>query len=89
MELTDNDIDRYIPPTEAAKFLSVSLQTLVRWRTIGEGPKYFQLNADPSERKRGVRVRYRKRDLIYFMETGEPQAPRGHECGCACGLQKA
>lgn len=70
-------------PGEAAKFLGVSVQTLLRWRSIGEGPKYFSLNGGDSERRRGVRVRYRKLDLVHYMETGQTEAPRE----CACGAR--
>ena len=45
---------------EAAKFLSVSEQTLSNWRCRKEGPKYFKLGAKM--------VRYRLKDLEEWMQ---------------------
>jgi len=49
----------YVSPEEAAKYLSMSPWTLLRWRQIGVGPKYSRLL--------GRSIRYRKSDLDQWM----------------------
>jgi excisionase family DNA binding protein len=44
---------------EAADLLTVSVQTMARWRKEGEGPPWFRL---------GGRVRYRRDELLSWLE---------------------
>jgi excisionase family DNA binding protein len=54
---------------EAAKYLGVSLSTLARWGSNGDGPPYYVV---------GAKARYRLSDLDEFIET------KRHESGSAC-----
>lgn len=47
-------------PSEAAEFIGVTTETLLRWRKDGWGPKYTQ----PTSRM----VRYLKNDLMAFLK---------------------
>jgi excisionase family DNA binding protein len=44
----------------AALYLGLSVKTLDRWINEGRGPKYYKV---------GVLVRYRREDLIAFLEA--------------------
>lgn len=48
---------------EVAKVLGVTLGALQRWRCRGGGPRFLKLNPG-----RNGRVRYRKEDLMAFIE---------------------
>jgi hypothetical protein len=54
-------MEKFLNDVEAAKFLSVSPQTLRNWRFLGKGPEYY---------KRGRMVRYSLSDLIAWMDEG-------------------
>jgi excisionase family DNA binding protein len=45
--------------TEAAKYLGVSVSTLARWGSNGDGPSYYVV---------GARARYRVSDLDEYIE---------------------
>lgn len=84
-DTTDALADRFMTVGETADFLQVSKGTLFNWRRAAIGPRVYEV---PNMRsKHGTpAVRYRRSDLVHFMETGEPQAPRGYGCGgCTCG----
>ena len=52
----------------AAQYLGVAEKTLIHWRYVSSGPKYFKL---------GSRIIYRKPDLEKFLESCavEPTLP--------------
>jgi hypothetical protein len=53
--------DRWLPPTEAAKYLGVEVGTLSKWRLRGMGPIYSAgLGRDP---------RYQLSDLMAYMAS--------------------
>lgn len=54
------DDDALLTEVQAADFLSLSIRTLQAWRLRGAGPAYVQA---------GRAVRYRRRDLIAWIET--------------------
>ena len=45
---------------EAAAYLGVSISTLARWASYGNGPPYYVV---------GAKARYRHSDLDQFIET--------------------
>jgi excisionase family DNA binding protein len=47
---------------EAARFLSMSYRTLQSWRSAGEGPSYLKL---------GRSIRYRRSDLLTWIEKNQ------------------
>ena len=54
------DPDTLMPEAEAARLLAVSQRTLQAWRLRGGGPLFV---------KAGRAVRYRRRDLISWMDA--------------------
>jgi len=46
---------------EVADFYRVKVKTVQEWRYTGKGPKYVKI---------GRLVRYKKKDVIEFMEAG-------------------
>jgi hypothetical protein len=54
------DIPAVLPPSEAARFLTLSPSTLAKLRLDGNGPVYCKL---------GRRVVYRRDDLAAWLET--------------------
>lgn len=52
--------DPLIDEKEAARLLSLSAAMMRKWRGNGGGPKYFKVG--------GTAVRYRKSDLIKFLD---------------------
>ena len=54
------DLEAMLSPREAAAFLSSTVRTLEAWRNRGEGPPYYRPSAN--------RVRYKRRDLIEYLE---------------------
>jgi hypothetical protein len=57
--MTDHDLDVLMTQREAAAMVRLSERTLERYRTSGRGPRYIAL---------GRAVRYRRRDLLDFVE---------------------
>ena len=55
-------IEHYMNDVEAAKFLSLSAQTLRNWRVQSRGPAYSRA---------GRAIRYDKRDLEEFMNQNK------------------
>jgi len=49
-------------PQQAAAYLTVSVDTLARWRTVGRGPRFLKF----TRAKQGI-VRYRREDLDRFI----------------------
>lgn len=64
------EMDGDLTPADLAALLKVSTQTLAHWRHRGEGPPYYKLTPG-----RGGRVRYRRADLIRWLE--ERRGERG------------
>lgn len=60
-------MDEVLTPSQAAKYLQMSVETLRRWRTDRRGPAYFRA---------GRHVRYRRSALDKWMERGERQNAR-------------
>jgi hypothetical protein len=54
-------LEALIPERDAAKFLSFAPRTLQNWRILGIGPKFV--------RHRARTVRYRRKDLIHWLEA--------------------
>ena len=52
--------DPLLTAAEAAKYLSVGVQTLERWRRLGGGPTYRRLSEGT--------IRYRRSDLEAFLK---------------------
>ncbi len=40
-----NDPERFVDERRAAEFLNVSVRTIQRWRTDGDGPEFYKLGA--------------------------------------------
>ena len=53
-------LDGFIDETQAADFLCQSVRTLQKWRVSGFGPHFY---------KPGRSVRYRRRDLLVWVES--------------------
>jgi hypothetical protein len=56
------EADRFLSPIEAARFLSVQVGTLKKWRFYRRGPRYSRVGDG--------RVRYRLSSLVAFIEFG-------------------
>lgn len=54
-------VDSVMTQGQAARFLQVSLRTLRRWRSCGDGPPYVELTQ--------WRVRYRLTDLEAWLRS--------------------
>jgi predicted DNA-binding transcriptional regulator AlpA len=62
MNTTDNLLDDFLTPNEAAAELNICERTLDRWRRLGEGPPITKL---------GRRVLYRRSSLQAWLRTCE------------------
>jgi len=60
-----DDLDTLLTGREAASLLRLSERTLERHRTAGTGPRYVAL---------GRAIRYRRRDLLDWIESGTRQS---------------
>lgn len=60
VSMSDESATHLLHEQEAAKFLSLSFRTLQAWRVRGEGPHFCKI---------GRAVRYRRHDLIAWVET--------------------
>jgi predicted DNA-binding transcriptional regulator AlpA len=59
---TDPDyLDRLLTEIEAADFLGYTIRALQNWRLRGGGPPFIRIS--------GRSVRYRRRDLIAWIES--------------------
>ncbi len=56
------DISALLTEKEAARFLSMSFRTLQSWRSESKGPPYLKL---------GRSIRYRKSDLLAWVEKNQ------------------
>ena len=54
------ELDELTTEVEAADFLKISIRTLQAWRCRGVGPAYVRA---------GRAIRYRRRDLIAWIEA--------------------
>ena len=54
--------DELVAPAEAAKFLGVAVNTIRFWRAQRRGPPYVRVGTKA--------VRYRRGDLLAFIEAG-------------------
>ena len=85
----DIETDRYFNINETCAFLGLTRPTLARWRREGIGPPAHVV-PHLTNKRGGPVYRYRKSELVRFMESDESQAPRGHGCGgCVCGTNTA
>lgn len=65
LETFDPALDRWLTPEEAASYLGVSVNTLKKWRSIGEGPPFSaSLRRHP---------RYRQAKLFEHMNGSTAQ----------------
>ena len=55
-----NDSDRLLTEVQAAEALSLSVRTLQAWRPRGAGPAFVRA---------GRAIRYRRRDLLAWMDA--------------------
>lgn len=55
-----NDLEELLREASAAEFLKVSTATVAGWRSKGVGPRFIRFSSRC--------VRYRRRDLIAFVE---------------------
>lgn len=62
-QLTMAGDEDWLTPSEAAEIVNVAPQTLANWRTQGTGPSYSKLSEG-----RGGRVRYRRRDVLAWLD---------------------
>lgn len=62
--------DRFLPPEQAAAFLSLSPSTLASWRSLGAGPRFRKVGAG-----RSAAIRYALSDLRAFMADPAPACP--------------
>lgn len=64
----------YVNTKEAADMLGLSYKTLINWRSLGKGPRYYKLG-----NKRSSSILYKRNDIkkyiesqsenVYFIET--------------------
>lgn len=54
--------EEYLNTKELAKHIKTSPRTLERWRTEGQGPKYYKL---------GRKVIYKSDDVIAYLESNK------------------
>lgn len=66
--MTDHDPDTLLTGREAAALLRLSERTMERHRVAGTGPRYVAL---------GRAVRYRRRDLIDWIEHSARRSTSG------------
>ena len=60
LNLNPNDPDQMVTEIVAADIVCQSVRTLQKWRVNGYGPTYFKI---------GRSVRYRRRELIEWIEA--------------------
>lgn len=63
--MDDHNLDALMTGREAAALVQLSERTMERHRTAGTGPRYIAL---------GRAVRYRRRDLLDWIERGTRQS---------------
>jgi hypothetical protein len=63
------DDDALLVEIRAAELLSLSSRTLQAWRIKGEGPAFVRA---------GRAIRYRRRDLLAWMDAQTVRASYGH-----------
>ncbi|UFW72665.1 MULTISPECIES: helix-turn-helix domain-containing protein [unclassified Bradyrhizobium] len=61
------DPDALIAEVQAADFLKISIRTLQAWRCRGAGPAYVRV---------GRAIRYRRRDLLAWIEVNTVTSAR-------------
>jgi hypothetical protein len=64
------DPDTLLTETQVSEILNLSIRTLQMWRLRRAGPKYVQA---------GRAIRYRRRDLIAWIDANTIPAPMGHQ----------
>jgi hypothetical protein len=64
------DPDVLLTETQVAEILNLSIRTLQMWRVRRAGPKYVQV---------GRAVRYRRRDLIAWIDANTIGSPTGRQ----------
>jgi predicted DNA-binding transcriptional regulator AlpA len=66
MTVAEDGQSVFLTEKQAARLLSMSHRTLQAWRRIGGGPSFIKL---------GRAVRYRRRDLIAWIDANTIGAP--------------
>ena len=61
-KITSNEVEALLTEKEVAGALNLKVSTLQRWRWDGSGPPYVKL---------GAAVRYRRSDILAFVEANE------------------
>jgi predicted DNA-binding transcriptional regulator AlpA len=64
------DPDVLLTETQVAEILNLSIRTLQSWRVRRAGPKYVQA---------GRAVRYRRRDVIAWIDVNTIGSPTGRQ----------
>jgi predicted DNA-binding transcriptional regulator AlpA len=64
------DSDTLLTETQVSEILNLSIRTLQMWRVRRAGPKYVQV---------GRAVRYRRRDLIAWIDANTIGSPTGRQ----------
>lgn len=75
-KIAERELERLIPPKEAAGYLGIETNTLSHWRLKGKGPAFFcfgGVDSDGRRRGRGT-IRYRLGDVLAWRD----QYLRGH-----------
>ncbi len=57
-------MDHLLTEKEVAEWLQVSRRTLIRWRQLGQGPKWIDISGG---RGRKPMIRYRMSDVLEFL----------------------
>jgi hypothetical protein len=65
----DVSAEDWLTPTEAGALAKVATQTLANWRASKIGPPYTKLSTG-----RAGRVRYRRRDVLRWLDEREAAA---------------
>lgn len=64
VKLGDARLSGLVTPAEVADYLGIPIQTLAQWRWRNEGPAYVRV---------GRLIRYRKEDLLSFVEASRQE----------------
>jgi len=65
--INSQDVDLLLKEEDAAHLLSLSVRTLQAWRVRTAGPPFVQV---------GRAIRYRRRDLIAWIDANTVSGPR-------------
>jgi predicted DNA-binding transcriptional regulator AlpA len=54
---------------DVARMTGMSIQTVRRWRLLGQGPKYMKFRHDTGTHRSSAAVRYRPEDVEEWMSS--------------------